>query len=111
MPPQTPVGLIGVGLMGEVYAQRLIAAGFGVMGFDVDAARTKRLVQIGGRAGSAAEIARQCDPIVVAVFSTDQVEDVVERTLVSAGSGKIVICTSTCDPDARRARCTSYPFS
>ena len=31
MPPQTPVGLIGVGLMGEVYARRLIAAGFGVM--------------------------------------------------------------------------------
>jgi 3-hydroxyisobutyrate dehydrogenase-like beta-hydroxyacid dehydrogenase len=99
MPPETPVGLIGVGLMGEVYAARLIAAGFGVIGFDVDAARTKQLVQIGGRAGSAAEIAQQCDPIVVAVFSTDQVEDVVERTLVPAGSGKIVICTSTCDPD------------
>jgi 3-hydroxyisobutyrate dehydrogenase-like beta-hydroxyacid dehydrogenase len=99
MPPETPVGLIGVGLMGEVYAQRLIAAGFGVIGFDIDSARIKRLVQIGGRAGSAAEIARQCDPIVVAVFSTDQVEDVVERTLAPAGSGKIVICTSTCDPD------------
>ncbi|MGE5366960.1 MAG: NAD(P)-dependent oxidoreductase [Betaproteobacteria bacterium] len=99
MPPETPVGLIGVGLMGEVYAQRLIAAGFGVIGFDIDAARMKRLVQIGGRAGSAAEIARQCDPLVIAVFSTDQVEDVVERTLVPAGPGKIVICTSTCDPD------------
>jgi putative dehydrogenase len=99
MPSETPVGLIGVGLMGEVYAQRLIAAGFGVIGFDIDSARIKRLVQIGGRAGSAAEIARQCDPIVVAVFSTDQVEDVVERTLAPAGSGKIVICTSTCDPD------------
>ena len=48
---------------------------------------------------SAAEIARQCDPIVIAVFSTDQVEDVVERTLAPAGAGKIVICTSTCDPD------------
>jgi 3-hydroxyisobutyrate dehydrogenase len=99
MPPQTPVGLIGVGLMGEVYAQRLIAAGFGVIGFDIDAARMKRLVQIGGRAGSLAEIARQCNPIVIAVFSTDQVEDVVEHTLVPEGSGKIVICTSTCDPD------------
>jgi putative dehydrogenase len=99
MPPETPVGLIGVGLMGEVYAQRLIAAGFGVIGFDIDAARMNRLVQIGGRAGSAAEIARQCDPLVIAVFSTDQVEDVVECTLVPAGPGKIVICTSTCDPD------------
>jgi len=99
MPPETPVGLIGVGLMGEVYAQRLIAVGFGIVGFDVDAARAKRLVQIGGRAGSPAEIARQCDPIVIAVFSTDQVENVVEAMLAPAGSGKIMICTSTCDPD------------
>jgi 3-hydroxyisobutyrate dehydrogenase-like beta-hydroxyacid dehydrogenase len=99
MPPQTFVGLIGVGLMGEVYAQRLIAAGFGVVGFDIDTARMKRLVQIGGRAGSAEEIACQCDPIAIAVFSTDQVEDVVERELLPAAIGKIVICTSTCDPD------------
>jgi putative dehydrogenase len=99
MPPQTPVGLIGVGLMGEVYVQRLIAAGFGVIGFDLDAARNERLVKSGGRSGSTADIARQCDPIVVAVFSTDQVDDVVERALLPAASGKVVICTSTCDPD------------
>src|SRR5262249_4607198 len=97
MPPQTPVGLIGVGLMGEVYAQRLMAAGFDVIGFDLDAERIKRLVQIGGRTGSLAEIARQCDPIVVAVFSTDQVEDVIEEGLIPAAAGKLVICTSTCD--------------
>jgi 3-hydroxyisobutyrate dehydrogenase len=99
MPPQTPVGLIGVGLMGEVYARRLIAAGFGVIGYDVDSERNERLVQIGGRTGSLADIARQCDPIVLAVFSTDQVEDVVENALVPAAAAKIVICTSTCDPD------------
>ena len=85
--------------MGEVYARRLIAAGFSVTGFDVDAAKNERLAQIGGRAGSLADIARDCDPIVVAVFSTDQVEDVVERALLPAAAGKIVICTSTCDPD------------
>ena len=99
MPPETPVGLLGVGLMGEVYARRLIAAGFGVIGFDTDAACNDRLVQIGGRAGSLAEIARQCDPIVLAVFSTDQVEDVIERALLPGAAGKLVICTSTCDPD------------
>jgi 3-hydroxyisobutyrate dehydrogenase-like beta-hydroxyacid dehydrogenase len=39
---------------------------------------------------------------VVAVFSTDQVEHVIERELLPAlgeGSGKIVLCASTCDPD------------
>jgi 3-hydroxyisobutyrate dehydrogenase-like beta-hydroxyacid dehydrogenase len=99
MTASTRVGLIGLGLMGEVYARRLIAAGFAVTGFDVDAGRNERLSQIGGRAGSLADIARDCDPIVLAVFSTDQVEDVVERSLLPAAAGKIVICTSTCDPD------------
>jgi 3-hydroxyisobutyrate dehydrogenase-like beta-hydroxyacid dehydrogenase len=99
MPALKSVGLIGLGLMGEVYASRLIAAGFDVIGFDVDGARNERLQQIGGRVGSLADIARDCDPIVVAVFSTDQVEDVVERALLPEAAGKIVICTSTCDPD------------
>jgi 3-hydroxyisobutyrate dehydrogenase-like beta-hydroxyacid dehydrogenase len=85
--------------MGEVYARRLIAAGFGVIGIDVDPTRNEQLKQIGARIGALADIARQCDPIVLAVFSTDQVEEVVERALVPAAAGKIVICTSTCDPD------------
>ena len=85
--------------MGEVYARRLIAAGFSVIGFDVDAAKNARLTALGGRAASLADIARGCDPIVLAVFDTDQVEEVVERALLPAASGKIVICTSTCDPD------------
>jgi 3-hydroxyisobutyrate dehydrogenase-like beta-hydroxyacid dehydrogenase len=99
MPSPTPVGLIGIGLMGEVYARRLIAAGFSVIGFDIDPAKGERLAAIGGRAGSIAEIAVKCEPIVLAVFNTDQVEDVVERALIPAASGKIVLCTSTCDPD------------
>src|ERR1700683_3025970 len=99
MPPQTPVGIIGLGLMGEVYARRLMAAGFSVIGFDIDQAKNQRLVQIGGRAGSLAEIAEKCNPIVIAVFNTDQVEDVVEHSLLPAASRKIVLCTSTCDPD------------
>jgi len=99
MAEHSPVGLIGVGLMGEVYARRLAAAGFAVMGFDIDAAKAARLADIGARAGSLAEIARGCNPIVVAVFNTDQVEEVVERDLLPAAVGKIILCTSTCDPD------------
>jgi 2-hydroxy-3-oxopropionate reductase len=98
-PNKQPVGIIGVGLMGEVYARRLIAAGFSVIGFDVDPAKSERLTQFGGRAGTLADIAEKCDPIVVAVFNTEQVEDVVERALIPAAAGKIVLVTSTCDPD------------
>ena len=96
---QTSVGVVGFGLMGEVYAGRLIAAGFSVVAFDVDPAKAERMTKIGVRQASLPDIARDCDPIVLAVFSTDQVEDVVERALLPAAAGKIVICTSTCDPD------------
>ncbi len=99
MAPRTLVGVIGVGLMGEVYARRLVAAGFTVIGFDVDPAKNARLANLGAQAGTLADIAQKCEPIVLAVFNTEQVEDVVERALIPAASGKIVLVTSTCDPD------------
>jgi 3-hydroxyisobutyrate dehydrogenase-like beta-hydroxyacid dehydrogenase len=99
MATRTPVGVIGVGLMGEVYARRLVAAGFTVIGYDVDPAKNERLVQFGAQAASLTDIAQKCDPIVVAVFNTEQVEDVVEHALIPAAAGKIVLVTSTCDPD------------
>jgi 3-hydroxyisobutyrate dehydrogenase-like beta-hydroxyacid dehydrogenase len=99
MANRIPIGIIGLGLMGEALTHRLVAAGFTVIGFDVDAAKNERLAPIGARAGSLADIARDCEPIILAVFDTDQVEDVVERALIPAAAGKIVLCTSTCDPD------------
>src|ERR1700730_3614991 len=99
MASRTPVGVIGLGLMGEVYARRLVAAGFTVIGFDVDPAKSERLENFGALAGTLTDIAQKCDPIGVAVFNTDQVEDVVERALIPAAAGKIVLVTSTCDPD------------
>jgi 3-hydroxyisobutyrate dehydrogenase-like beta-hydroxyacid dehydrogenase len=94
------VGVVGLGLMGEVLSGRLMAAGFGVLGYDVDPEKNARLASLGGRAaGSPAEMAA-CERIVLAVFNTEQVEDVVERVLLPAAKpGTIVLCTSTCDPD------------
>jgi len=99
----SPVAIIGLGLMGEVYAQRLLNAGIPVTGFDVDPARRARLAEIGGRpTGTIAELAKPARCISVAVFSTDQVEDVIENQLLPAlgdNSNKIVLVMSTCDPD------------
>jgi 2-hydroxy-3-oxopropionate reductase len=89
--------------MGSALAQRLIDAGYGVTGFDIDAEQRRSLERLGGgAAASAADVARRCDALFLAVFNTDQVEDVVERDLlpaIGAGSGKILLCASTCDPD------------
>jgi 3-hydroxyisobutyrate dehydrogenase-like beta-hydroxyacid dehydrogenase len=97
-----PVAIIGLGLMGEVYAQRLLDASIPVSGFDIDPARRDRLAAIGGSpARSIAELAGPARCIIIAVFSTEQVEDVVENHVLPAlnGAGKIVLCMSTCDPD------------
>jgi 3-hydroxyisobutyrate dehydrogenase-like beta-hydroxyacid dehydrogenase len=53
-------------------------------------------------AQSLAEIAMRCDPLVLAVYNTEQVEAVVERGILPAvgvRSDKVVLCASTCDPD------------
>jgi 3-hydroxyisobutyrate dehydrogenase-like beta-hydroxyacid dehydrogenase len=97
------VGVIGLGLMGEVFSRRLIDGGQNVIGYDIDAAKGVRLADMGGRAAaSIGELARACDPIVLAVFDTSQVEDVVGNHILPAvgeTSGRIVLCASTCDPD------------
>jgi 3-hydroxyisobutyrate dehydrogenase-like beta-hydroxyacid dehydrogenase len=103
MVSRTPVGLIGLGLLGQALARRLLAASFAVIGFDVDEAKTKKLAALGGEpARTIATLAEAASPIVLAVFDTDQVERVVEHDLIAAlgeASGKIVLCVSTCDPD------------
>jgi 3-hydroxyisobutyrate dehydrogenase-like beta-hydroxyacid dehydrogenase len=99
----TPIGLIGVGLMGAMFAERLIAAGFDVLGYDIVPERNAELERVGGKAAaSGADVARRCDIIIIMVFSIDQVEDVVRSDILQAlgpGSGKIVMCSSTVDPD------------
>ncbi len=111
-----PVGIIGTGLMGTACAGRLRAAGFEVLGYDVDAAKLAPLVALGGRAaGSIADVARECDRVVLAVFNTDQVEETIEGTqgLLAArpagASPLIVLCVSTCDPDRVAALAARLP--
>ena len=113
---QRPVGVIGTGLMGMACAKRLLEAGFEVLGHDTEAKKLEPFVALGGRAArSVADIARACDKVVIAVFSTDQVEDTV------AGPGGLLasrpedappltaICVSTCDPDRIAALAARLP--
>jgi 3-hydroxyisobutyrate dehydrogenase-like beta-hydroxyacid dehydrogenase len=104
MPEPSPIGLIGIGLMGQAFAERLIAAGFPVLGFDIDPQKAAWLAGRGGRAAATiGELAQATDPILIAVFSTDQVEDVIFREILPAlppHRRPILVCTSTCDPDA-----------
>ena len=61
---EQPIGVIGTGLMGEVFARRFVGAGFGVVGFDVDPAKAARLRAFGGHAaGTIADVVRAANVI------------------------------------------------
>lgn len=104
MVDQQVAGVVGAGLMGSALCARLIKAGFDVQVYDVDVAKSVALTALGATlADSLADMVVRCPVIVLAVFNTDQVEQVIEGDggilQCSVGRSPIVICTSTCDPD------------
>jgi putative dehydrogenase len=95
------IGIAGLGLLGSALAHRLIGAGFSPRGFDIDAGKVAAFAKTGGIATTLDEVAR-CDVVLLAVFDTSQVEDVVTNALLptlTPGVPKTVLCASTCDPD------------
>ncbi|WP_051237449.1 NAD(P)-dependent oxidoreductase [Ottowia thiooxydans] len=126
-PPATPetalrIGIVGLGLMGTACATRLGGAGLSLAGYDVDPAR--RAAFTGPGRVAAAELADlvTCDVVVLAVFDTTQVEQVVEgdsgllNAAQKAGRKPVVLCVSTCDPDrmaalAQRCAAAGLPFA
>ena len=95
------IGIAGLGLLGGALAHRLLGAGFTPKGFDIDAGKTAAFGKAGGIAATLDEVAH-CDVVLLAVFDTAQVEDVVRNAVLPAltpGVPKIVLVASTCDPD------------
>jgi 3-hydroxyisobutyrate dehydrogenase-like beta-hydroxyacid dehydrogenase len=95
------IGIAGLGLLGSALAHRLLGAGFSPKGYDIDATKTAAFAKAGGVGATLDEVAH-CDVVLLAVFDTGQVEDVVTNALLPAvtpGVPKIVLCASTCDPD------------
>ena len=117
MQQNTPVGIIGLGLMGTAMSGRLIEAKIPVIGFDIDAAQKEKLKAAGGTAAaSAQELAGRCQIIVIAVTSGKQVEALF-GDLESGAAPPLptLVCTTTCSPDeiirfAQRAAASKFPF-
>lgn len=94
------VGFIGVGLMGWGMAKNAVEKGYELR---VVAHRKREAVDdLVGRGAvecaSAAELASQCDIIVMCVTGSPQVEANVAEIVTTAKSGLIIVDTSTADP-------------
>src|SRR3954463_16262055 len=95
------IGFVGLGAMGLPMAQRLLAKGFSVRGFDVKADALAALESAGGsRAGSAAEAARDAEALVLMVVNAAQARSVLFEggALAALAPGGLVIFMATCGP-------------
>lgn len=107
----SPIGLIGLGLVGQAIAQRLREAGIATLGYDIRAEARAAFAEQGGQAAdSAPALGERCDTVVLAVFDTGGVIDSVEGTggLLSAETARtqLLIDCSTGDPEKLQALAT-----
>ncbi len=100
------VGYIGLGLMGKPMAMRLLKAGFDVAIWARAPDKVQDAVAAGAKLlGSAADVARSSDIVIVCVSDTAAVQDVVfgpKGIAAGAGKGKILVDMSTIDPRLSR---------
>jgi 3-hydroxyisobutyrate dehydrogenase len=101
------VGVIGLGLMGHAIARRLTEIGHAVAGYDIVAEKVAAVATLGVQAcGSAAEVARTSDIVLVSVTTTAAVEVAVlgNGGIASAGQldGKVLVDHSTTEIEATK---------
>ena len=97
--------MIGLGLLGNAVASRLLAGGFDVVGYDVVPERVAELVRLGGRAAATAAEAGGADAVCVILPSLASVEEVILGAdgLVARGRpGQTIVQMSTISPALTR---------
>lgn len=99
MQREKSIGLIGVGLLGSAIAERLLGAGFDVVGFDRNADAQARLNELGGiSTNSAHDVAHECEHIVFCLPNSRIAASVVDEILPALTGNPLVIDTTTGDP-------------
>lgn len=105
-PSTTPVGFVGLGIMGKSMAHNILKAGFGLTVYNRTAAKAEELAGEGATvAASPAEVARAADIVVVCVSDTPDVEAVLfgdGGIVEGAHDGLVVIDCSTIAATATR---------
>ena len=100
------IGFIGLGIMGRGMVRNLLRAGLAVRVWNRTAAKMTEFVPAGATtATSPADLARQCDIIIICVSDTPDVQAVIlgeHGVLAGAPAGALVIDMSTISPQVTR---------
>lgn len=98
------VGLIGLGLMGCAFAQRLRAAGWEVAGYDLAPTSRRAARALGVRvARSNAAIFATCDHVLLSLPTLRETELVLSDAGTALRAGHLILDTTTGDPEHAEA--------
>jgi L-threonate 2-dehydrogenase len=90
------VGIVGLGIMGGAFAKNLVAGGWRVVGYDIDAGRRKALAKAGVEvAKDIAALAAAVPTIITSLPSPHALDDVVAAIVKAKVPRRVVIEAST----------------
>ncbi|MFN8707981.1 MAG: NAD(P)-dependent oxidoreductase, partial [Planctomyces sp.] len=93
------VGIVGTGLLGSAMAETLIAAGYRVMGFDVQPDCRTRLKQLGGEpVDNADQVFQRCRTVLLSLPDSRIVGQLLSE-ITSLSPGHLIIDTTTGSPE------------
>ena len=95
------VGVIGLGLMGTALTERLLGAGFKAVVFNRTRSKADPLLARGAQ-WSDNPLAR-CDRVLISLYTTEVVEPVLGQMDAGLRPGKILVDTTTGDPEQSAA--------
>ena len=96
-----PVGVVGLGLMGTALTERLLEAGFGVVVYNRTRVKADPLLARGAR-WSENPLA-ECDRVVISLYTTETVEEVLQQLDGGLHAGQILVDTTTGSPEQTAA--------
>lgn len=104
MASENPLGLIGVGNIGQHFAARLLKAGRGIVIFDQNPAAVEKLASTGATvANSVPDLAARVETVLLSLPTPQSVRAVVEETCDAKGvATKLVVDLSTTGPAVTR---------
>jgi 3-hydroxyisobutyrate dehydrogenase-like beta-hydroxyacid dehydrogenase len=91
------VGMIGLGLMGTALVERLLAAGYAVKVYNRTRQKAEPLLALG--ACWADNPLADCDRVLISLYTTDTVEELLDQLADGLRAGQILIDTTTGAPE------------
>lgn len=91
-----PVGMVGLGLLGAALCERLLSAGFDVRVWNRSRDKAEPLIKLGARWSE--NPFAECDRVVVCLYTSAIVGEVIDAMQSGLRAGQIVIDTTTGDP-------------